>query len=245
MRYGVISDVHSNLPALEAVLEALAEDGVDGYLCLGDVVGYGPFPNECCERLRELNCVFVRGNHDESAVKPGKEMWFTSAARACILWTREVLTDDNAAFLASLEPRYEAEFFVLCHGSIPDQDFYTTTPREAMISFRVLNRPLGLFGHTHCAEWFELQPEQQELPTQHPAPNGGALHMRDGIFYLVNPGGTGQPRDHNSCAAYAVLDLDQRRIDLKRVPYNIARTQQAIVAAGLPKAMAARLSVGI
>ncbi len=245
MRYGVLSDIHSNLPALQAVLDALAAEGVDGYLCLGDVVGYGPFPNECCEKLRELDCVVVRGNHDESAVKPGKEMWFTSAARACILWTRDVLTDDNAAFLASLEPRYKGDGYVLCHGSIFDQDFYTTTPHEALMSFRVLDAQIGLFGHTHYAEWFEYCPERRGMPSHHPAPDGRSVQMEDGVLYLVNPGAVGQPRDRNSCSAYGVLDLERRRFELKRVPYNIAETQDAIIAAGLPEAMAARLSVGI
>jgi|YNPNPStandDraft_1061719.scaffolds.fasta_scaffold115583_2 putative phosphoesterase len=245
MRYGVISDIHSNLPALEAVLEALSEEGVDRYLCLGDVVGYGPFPNQCCERLRELDCIVVRGNHDESAVKPGKEMWFTSAAQICILWTREILTNDNREFLASLQPKYEGDDFVLCHGSIPDPDFYTTTPREALMSFRVLDRPLALFGHTHFAEWFQHDPARSNLPTQHSALDGGQAEIREGVRYLINPGAVGQPRDGNSSSACAILDLEARRFEIKRVPYNISRTQKAILAAGLPEAMAARLSLGI
>lgn len=245
MRYAILSDIHSNLPALEAVLDALASESIDQYLCLGDIVGYGPFPNECCEIVRQLNCISVRGNHDEAAVSPGKEVWFTWAARACILWTREVLSEENRAFLASLEPVVRLDDIVLCHGSVPDPDFYTTTPREAMLTFRVLNQHLCLFGHTHYAGWFAYCPQRAQLPSQHASPNGGVVELENGTFYMVNPGGVGQPRDGNSCAAYAILDTEKRRIELRRQPYNIARTQQAIALAGLPEAMAARLSFGI
>jgi len=245
MRYGILSDIHGNLPALEAVLAALRSEGVDQYLCLGDIVGYGPFPNECCEVIRELNCIVVRGNHDEAATTPGKEVWFTWAARTCILWTREVLTEENKSFLSSLEPVKKLDDIVLCHGSVPDPDFYTTTPLEAMLTFRVLDRPICLFGHTHYAGWFEYDPASRELPAQYSAPNGARLTLREGLLYMLNPGGAGQPRDGNSCAAYAILDTDEKYFEIKRTPYNIAETQQAIIEAGLPEAMAARLDYGI
>ncbi|MCD6351869.1 MAG: metallophosphoesterase family protein [Armatimonadetes bacterium] len=245
MRYGVLSDVHSNLPALKAVLAALEEEGVDEYLCLGDIVGYGPFPNECCEILAELGARCVRGNHDEAAINPSKELWFTSAALTCIRWTRDVLTDANRLFLAGLEPRYIGEHFVLCHGSIPDPDFYTTSPRDALLSFRVLAQQLAFFGHTHYAEWFEYDPTRQRLPSLRPSPDGDKVLLREGVQYMVNPGSVGQPRDRRSSAAFAILDLEEGSFELKRVPYNIAETQQAILEAGLPEAMARRLSVGM
>ncbi len=245
MRYAVISDIHGNLPALERVVAEIDHAAVDAILCLGDIVGYGAFPNECCQLLRDLGATAVRGNHDEAAVRPGKEAWFTAAARACILWTREVLTEDNRAFLANLKPRLRLDDITLCHGSYLDPDFYTTTPREAMLTFRVLDTPICLFGHTHYAEWFEYHTDDDDLPMEFFATHGGAVEIRDNVLYMINPGAVGQPRDGNPRAAYGILDTDQRRFEFHRVEYDIARAQNAIIRAGLPQAMAARLSVGI
>ena len=245
MRYAVLSDIHGNLPALERVLEEIGRAGVEGILCLGDVVGYGAFPNECCEKLRELGATVVRGNHDEAAVRPGKEMWFTAAARACILWTREVLTEENKLFLANLKPRLRVDDMTMCHGSYLDPDFYTTTPREAMLTFRVLDTPVCLYGHTHYAEWFEYRPGEDDLPMEFPATQGGEVEMREGVLYMINPGAVGQPRDGNPRAAFGIIDLDARRFEFHRVEYDIRRAQNAIIEAGLPQAMAARLGAGI
>jgi diadenosine tetraphosphatase ApaH/serine/threonine PP2A family protein phosphatase len=144
-----------------------------------------------------------------------------------------------------LEPLQVLDGLVLCHGSVHDPDFYTTTPREALLSFRVMPQPICLFGHTHCAEWYEYQPMGLGLPLQHPLPDGGVVELREGTMYMINPGAVGQPRDGNSQAACAVLDLERRQVELVRVPYDIARAQEALLAAGLPEAMGARLSFGI
>jgi len=109
VRYAVLSDIHANLPALERVLAEIEKRGADGYLCLGDTVGYGGAPNECCDIVRNLGALVIRGNHDQAAAEPGKEEWFTEAARACILWTREVLTPANRDFLLGLEPSADVE----------------------------------------------------------------------------------------------------------------------------------------
>ncbi|MBC7287359.1 MAG: metallophosphoesterase family protein [Armatimonadetes bacterium] len=245
MRYAVISDVHGNLPALERVLEAIEREGVDRVLCLGDVVGYGASPNDCCERLREIDAIVVRGNHDEAAIRPGKEMWFTAAARACIVWTREVLTEENRQFLMQLKPRVDVDGLVLCHGSFLDPDFYTTTPREAMLTFRVMTTQICLFGHTHFAEWFEYRPGHDDLPLEFYATHGGVLQIDPDALFMINPGAVGQPRDGNPRAAYAILDVEERRVEFRRIDYDIARAQRAILEAGLPQAMAARLAAGI
>jgi len=245
VRYGIISDVHSNVVALRAVLDELAEAGVDEYLCLGDIVGYGPRPNQCCDLIRELNCRSVRGNHDEAAVDPSKAEWFTSPARACLLWNRRQLREDNLKFLATLEPTMPiGEDITICHGSVPDADHYTVTPADAALSFEVMQTALALFGHTHYAEWFTLR-DGDGLPAEHPHPRGGTCKIEHGLLYLVNPGAVGQPRDGNEDAAYAVYDDDTGEIRLHRIEYDIARTSEQMRQAGLPESMWARLWLGV
>jgi predicted phosphodiesterase len=244
VRYGVISDIHSNLSALEESLTVARERGVEHFLCLGDLVGYGASPNECCELVRSLPLTAIRGNHDTAAIQPGKEIWFTPAARACILWTREVLTEDNFAFLSALDTRAEQAEASLCHGSLPDPDFYTTSPEDSLLSFRALAGPLAFFGHTHYAEWF-CQEADQMLPTEETAPHGGLLMLRDDCRYLINPGAVGQPRDGNHQASFAVWDTEAGSIEIVRLDYNIADSQRRMYAAGLPENMALRLSLGM
>ena len=244
MRYGIISDIHSNLSALEETLKVAAERQVEEYLCLGDVVGYGASPNECCEIVRGLPVTVICGNHDVAAIQPGREIWFTPAARACILWTREILTPENRAFLESLAPQRQVGEAVLCHGSLPDPDFYTTTPDEAMQSFRMMEGPLAFFGHTHFAEWFRHGPELL-VPEESTRPQGGTCELQAGYQYLLNPGAVGQPRDGNHQASFAVWDPEGATVEIVRLDYDLADSQRRMYEAGLPENMALRLGLGI
>ncbi len=244
MLYAVISDIHANLPALEAVLHECEELGVDRFLCLGDIVGYGAFPNECCQIIRELDADIVRGNHDEAAVRPGKELWFTTPARLCILWTREVLEEENRRFLATLKPFRVREQYTICHGSLADPDYYTTSPYEAAVSFRLMETPIGFLGHTHVAEYYRWRQDMEPLPRQTLCPDGCRIQLGEGK-YLINPGAVGQPRDGNSLASFAVWNVEERWVEIRRVPYNVRAAQEAILKAGLPEAMAMRLSYGV
>ena len=245
MRYAVISDVHGNLVALETVLEELSEAAVDSYLCLGDVVGYGPRPNQCCDLIRELDCVCISGNHDEAAVFPGKEEWFTVPARHCILWTREQLTDSNREFLRSLEPMAMiGDSITICHGSLPDPDHYTTTPADALLTLETMQTPICFFGHTHYAEWF-IYGRNDELPSEHPQPRGGTCKLEQGLLYLINPGAVGQPRDGVEMVSYAIYDEEAGEVTIYRVAYDIGRTARQMQEAGLPQSMHARLWLGV
>lgn len=244
MRSAILSDIHGNLTALEAVLSRLADQDIDRYLCLGDIVGYGPKPNECCEIIRGLDGIILRGNHDVAAVQPGAERWFTPAATASILWTREQLTPANREFLLGLEPRREVDGAHLCHGALFDPEFYTTTVQDAAQSFERMTEPICFFGHTHYAEWFALK-SPEALPTQHPMVDGGVLQVAPDRKYMLNPGSVGQPRDGNSMAAFAVWDADAATIAIHRIPYNIQATQDSMEMAGLPWNMSARLTMGV
>ncbi len=244
MRYAIISDIHSNLPALQRVLAELVEADIDRYLCLGDIVGYGAQPNECCQVVQELDVICICGNHEQGVLQPDFEQWFNAAARACLVWTRAQLTAENRTFLECLEETARIGNITICHGSIPDPNFYITAAQEALPSLQAMVGTVGFFGHTHSAEYF-VQRKAGELPEHWPSPAGGTCSVEVGCKYLINPGAVGQPRDGNPQAAYAIYDEESGQIELCRVDYDIAAAQQKMIDAGLPASMSLRLSQGI
>lgn len=244
MKYAILSDIHANFPALEAVMTRLHENSVDACICLGDIIGYGAMPNECCEVIRAINPICVRGNHEHAATIEGADRWFTPVAASCIRWTRHELNSDNLDFIASLEPTQVVKDAVLCHGALFDPDHYTTNPHDALESFNEVAQSLIFFGHTHYAEWFILD-NNHPLPIQHPAAYGAVITLEPERRYMINPGSVGQPRDGNSQAAYAIWDTETKQVTLHRVSYNIKAAQEAIINAGLPHKMANRLIMGV
>lgn len=244
MRYGIISDIHANLPALTRVLEYFDSAQIDAYLCCGDIVGYGAHPNECCDRIRELNTVSVMGNHDEAAWRPQKDQWFSPAARVCIQWTRERLTDDHTQYLQELPRDTSVDGIHLCHGSLPDPDEYVYESLSAQPTLDQMAEQVCFFGHTHCAGWF-VQRQPETVPVKHNGEAGGQISIEDGSKYMINPGAVGQPRDGNSQAGCAVYDTDDGTVTIKRLGYDIEAAQRAIIRAGLPEQMASRLATGM
>lgn len=244
MRYGILSDIHGNLPALETVLAEMREENVAKYICAGDVVGYNPWPNECCELIRELECVTVMGNHDEAAVIPGNEEYFNQSARKAVLWTRERLTPENREWLRSLSPTQTVGGAIVAHGSLHDPYAYVSTPMEAMPTFVMMRTRICFIGHTHVAEWYEL-PEGAYRPIQHLATGGDEFGLEDDVEYAINQGSVGQPRDGDTRASFAIWDDEQRSVQIRRLVYDIERVKERIAEEDLPYALGARLSVGI
>ena len=244
MKTAILSDIHANFQALQRVLEDAARVPVDQYVICGDLVGYGAQPNECCEAIRALDGLVVRGNHDEAAVDPAKEEWFNSAAQACIRWTREVLAETHLQYLRELPCVRQLPGAHICHGSLPDPDLYTTGPMEAMLSFAVMEEDICFLGHTHCAEWYTYRNDNRP-PSHSPRPEGGRLALAEGRKYVVNPGGVGQPRDGNSQTSYAIWDDEARSVEIRRLSYDVATAQRLIYDAGLPPSMAERLRYGV
>jgi predicted phosphodiesterase len=245
VKLAIVSDVHANLPALQAVLADIAEvSGVHRVLCLGDAVGYGASPNECCELLREVKATSVRGNHDRTAIEQGREEWFTPQARACILWTREKLEERNRRMLASLPEVREVERVTLCHGSLVEPDDYVYSWTEALPSFARLSTHVGFLGHSHYAAWYyyEADPPRGDGEMM---PLAGTIKVKLDGGYLINPGAVGQPRDGNPAAAYVLYDDQLEEVRFRRVEYDIEAAAAAIVDAGLPMSMAARLFSGM
>jgi diadenosine tetraphosphatase ApaH/serine/threonine PP2A family protein phosphatase len=238
VRVGVISDVHGNLAALEAVLAALE---VDAIWCLGDLVGYGAKPNECCALVSERASVCLAGNHDLAVRGTIDLLEFSGDAGIAARWTRTVLRDEWLAYLNTLETTGEAENVSLYHGSARDPVWeYVLSDEAALATIVLAPHPLALVGHSHVALQVALHESSLEGGL---APAGTRVELAD-AKRLLNPGSVGQPRDGDPRAAYLVLDLAARTASFGRVEYDVERTQSEIRAAGLPDVLAARLAFG-
>lgn len=245
MRYLVISDIHSNREALEAVLADAAEQ-YEQIVCCGDLVGYGADPNRVVEWARGALALVVRGNHDKTASGIIEDDWFNPAARAASGWTARALTPENRKYLADLPkgPAFAADF-ALVHGSPADEDEYVADTEEARQAFAYVERMVTFFGHTHLQGGFRIAARRLGAVA---GPGAGRDAVRvilePDTWYLVNPGSAGQPRDQDPRAAYALYDAETREVEFRRIAYDIATAQEKIRAAGLPEVLAARLDVG-
>jgi predicted phosphodiesterase len=240
MRVAVISDVHANFHALEAVLEQIDAEQVDAVWCLGDVVGYGPLPNECCDVVRERSDLCLVGNHDLVAIGRINVGDFNDEAAAAARWTSQVLTDTSRAFLESLEPLGTAEGVDLYHASARDPVWeYVLTDEAAEATFDLAAEPVVLVGHSHVA----LAITQTDGGVAGGLAPGGTDVELDGRW-LLNPGSVGQPRDGDPRAAWLLLDLERMLAAFQRVPYSIEQTQDEMRERGLPRMLAARLARG-
>jgi predicted phosphodiesterase len=243
VRAAVISDIHGNLYALEAVLASLAGDSPDVVWCLGDLVGYGPRPNECCALVAERADLSLIGNHDLGVLGRLDLEDFSLDAAASARWTDSVLEDEHRAYLESLEPQSSQGDVDLYHASARDPVWeYVLTPLSALASFAVSEARILLVGHSHVALAFGLAENRLETRI---APGGTELDLSGDERWILNPGSVGQPRDGDPRAAYFVLDLDAGRADYRRVEYPVQRTQEEIRERGLPEALAERLAHGI
>jgi diadenosine tetraphosphatase ApaH/serine/threonine PP2A family protein phosphatase len=245
MRYLILSDIHANLDALEAVLAA-ADGTWESVLVLGDLVGYGGEPNGVIDRVRALNpLAIIRGNHDKAACGLEDASNFNQIARYAAVWTGEALTPENREYLRSLPPGPVMidDHVEICHGSPFDEDHYIFDADDALRALETGERQLTLFGHTHLPVVFQKQgdnfggfvPEGEDDTT---------IVLRPGIRYVVNPGSVGQPRDGDPRAAYATYDSEALALVLKRIPYAVDAAQRRILVAGLPPSLANRLAVG-
>jgi predicted phosphodiesterase len=240
MRVAVISDVHANYHALEAVLQEIDAEGVDSIWCLGDTVGYGPRPNECCDAVRSRSAHSLVGNHDLVVLGKLSIDDFNGDAGEAAIWTSEALTPESRAFLGELRPSGDVAGVDLFHASARDPVWeYVLTEEAARGTFELSGAPLVLVGHSHVALALS---EQGDRVTGGVAPAGSEVELAG--RWLLNPGSVGQPRDGDPRAAWLLLDFDRRFAAYRRVPYSIERTQAEMRALGLPEPLAARLERG-
>jgi predicted phosphodiesterase len=240
MRVAVISDVHANFHALEAVLEQIDAEGVEAIWCLGDVVGYGPLPNECCELVRERCDLCLVGNHDLVALGEINVSDFNDEAAAAATWTSSELNDRSRAFLEGLKPAGSADRVELFHASARDPVWeYILTEEAAQATLELTEAPVVLVGHSHVA----LAITDTNGTVAGGLTPGGTEIQLDGRWVL-NPGSVGQPRDGDPKAAWLLLDLDRMFAAFQRVAYSIEETQDEMRERRLPRMLAARLARG-
>jgi diadenosine tetraphosphatase ApaH/serine/threonine PP2A family protein phosphatase len=246
MRYLIISDIHANIDALEAVLAAAPADTWDRVLVLGDLVGYGAEPNAVIERVRALDPLMViRGNHDKAASGIDDGSSFNYVAKLSAQWTSEALSPEHREYLRALPqgPVTIDEIVEICHGAPFDEDHYIFDSDDASRALDTASRPLCLFGHTHLPVVFRRHPALFDgfMPE---GPDDATLEVIEGINYLVNVGSVGQPRDGDPRAAFGIYDSEGSTVVLRRTPYPVEIAQRRILSAGLPSSLANRLAIG-
>lgn len=242
MRILVISDIHANLTAFETVLEDSKGDW-EYVWCLGDVVGYGPDPNECVDLLKTLPHLCLAGNHDWAALGRLDIRTFNPDARKAVTWTRDTLTPENTAYLEALPTTFVIGQYTLAHGSPREPVWeYILEPIVASLNFSNFETPYCLVGHTHQPVIYELLNEQGD--TDMIAPVYRQTRPLNGRRVIVNPGSVGQPRDQNPDAAYAILDVERNVWEHRRVPYDIAAVQKRMAQFEMPERLIARLAHG-
>jgi predicted phosphodiesterase len=240
VRVAVLSDIHANLVALDAVLASVGS--VDAVWHLGDVVGYGPDPDGVVARLVELGAIGVRGNHDAAAAGGDEIDWFNPDARAAMEWTRARISPTTREWLAALPERHEQDGFALVHGSPrePLWEYIVSVP-IARANLALLTMPIGLYGHTHLPMVYA----EKDGAIEQIEPGHGSTLSLAGRRALVNPGSVGQPRDGIPTAGYMVIDTDGDQCTWHRTAYDIEAVQGAMRAARLPDRLVQRLSYGL
>ncbi|MCB4792441.1 MAG: metallophosphatase family protein [Elusimicrobia bacterium] len=239
MKYGILSDIHANLEALEVVLAHLKSENVDGYLSCGDLVGYGPNPNECVYKLRDLFPLWVVvGNHDWAACGLRDITWFNEYAQKAIIWTRQQLTESNQIYLSELPKTVFHSDFTLVHGSLIDPlSDYLLTPAQYKENLALLKTPFTFVGHSHI-------PFVMANTSIHIFRNTESTRLNKDEKYIINSGSVGQPRDGNFRTSCSVYDTNTNELKVCRLEYDLALTQEKMHKARLPAFLIERLSWG-
>src|SRR3989440_10011082 len=239
MRFAIFSDVHDNLEALAAVLADARENKCTDFVCLGDVVGYNANPHECVERIRELDCPIVKGNHDEQASLIESSRDFNEMAEAAIQWTRDNLSDADKEWLRALKLLRQVRDFTIVHATLdtPEQWGYVFNNLDAAASFTYQHTTVCFFGHTHVPGAFVRDEGVKRVKVDQ-------LMIEGSKKYFINVGSVGQPRDGDWRAAYCIYHIDKNVVEQRRIKYDLATTQKKILQARLPRLLAERLEVG-
>jgi len=239
--HAIFSDVHGNLQAYEAFLEAGKKEGVDKYFCVGDIVGYGANPHECIEITRQLKCPVVCGNHDQAAAGTFGTDYFNEDAKKAVIWTKGALGDIDKDYLKSLKLMYQDDECTLVHGGLdhPEDFGYIRDAAEAAGSIDLQKTLLCFVGHSHRAAIFYKDAEGCVQFAEEPK-----VRLTPGRRYLVNVGSIGQPRDGDWRSSYCVYDTEDNILRIERIDYDVKKAQDEILKAGLPSSLAVRLAEG-
>ncbi|HEY0369832.1 MAG TPA: metallophosphoesterase family protein [Chthoniobacterales bacterium] len=239
MRYAIISDLHANLEATEAVLADARAKDCTHFVCLGDLVGYNANPHECVEIVRNLECSVVKGNHDEQACLTSSSRDFNELAERAIEWTRANVSEEDKQWLADLRMTRQVRDFTIVHATLdtPNEWGYVFNNLDAAASFTYQHTTVCFFGHTHVAGAFVRDDGVKRVLTER-------LTIEAGKKYFINTGSVGQPRDGDPRAAYCIYHTDREVVEQRRVKYDLPAAQKKIISAGLPRLLAERLELG-
>lgn len=238
-KYAILGDVHGNWEALSVVLRDAEELGVDSYVCVGDVVGYNADPARCLNKIREIGCTVVRGNHDHYCSHEECLEDFHPLAARVVDWTRNQLDDDGIEFLRNMRLSTKVDGFTIVHSTLdmPEKWGYVFDCLEADANFNYQSTSVCFHGHTHVPVAYVKRGMTDRIEY-------GKIRIVLGQKYFINVGSVGQPRDGNPRAAYAFYDAEKREVELRRLEYDIRATQEKIREAGLPERLARRLQIG-
>ena len=241
MRYGIFSDIHSNLEALDAVIEDYKKEEIDRYLCIGDVVGYAANPKECIGKVKRLAMVTVAGNHDWASVNLFSTEYFNPNALEAVSWTARNLDEQSRYFLEHLILVYKNEDLTMVHGTLDEPgDFsYMTDGYIASRTFELLETNICFVGHTHVFGVF-IKSKDGRIQYQEES----SIDIKEDNKYIINVGSVGQPRDANPQAAYCIYDTEKKNVQIQRISYDIQATRQKIINEGLPRFLGERLLMG-
>ena len=239
MRFAILSDIYSNLEAFDAVLADARARGCTQFVCLGDVVGYNANPHECVERVREMDCPVVKGNHDEQASLIESSRDFNELAEHAIEWTRDNLTEEDKEWLRGMRFQRQVRDFTIVHATLdtPAQWGYVFNNLDAAASFTYQHTAVCFFGHTHVPMAFIRDEGIKRVRIEQ-------LRIDMTKKYFINTGSVGQPRDADWRAAYCIYHLDKNVVEQRRVKYDLATAQKKIIKASLPRLLAERLAIG-
>lgn len=243
MRTAIVSDIHSNVAALQSVLAKIDTLDCDRVICAGDLVGYAAHPNEVLDKLRELLTIGIRGNHDIALLDPNESETFNEFAREALFWTRSVLSKENSNYIRTLKDQEQIDDIIIAHGSLLDPDEYIYSPFQAARSLEIAPCRITVVGHTHYPEVYRFEPDtglcRDILVSE------GEVDLEEGYRYLLNAGSVGQPRDGDWRAGLAIYDNEgSGRIELHRLDYDVHMTMDRIIEVGLPSMLSERLLEG-
>jgi len=238
--YIIISDIHGNLEAFEAVIDSFPGADEREILCAGDIVGYGADPERCIDRVVSIGAQSILGNHDAAVTEKTDISFFNTYAREAVYWTMDHLSRRGKDYLEGLPLVFENPVLTMAHGTLhnPAEFIYMMTGADAMHTFEVLKTPVCFVGHSHVPGVFVLRDGRIFYS------DNSRMKLEKGAQYIVNVGSVGQPRDNDNRACYCIYDPEKQEVELRRVEYDIKRAQDKIMEAGLPPALAQRLSYG-
>ena len=249
VRVAVLSDIHANIEAFQAVVRDL-EHRADRILNLGDLVGYNASPNECVELAKDIGMHSIQGNHDQAACNPILDEGFNIYARYAILWTRNILTKENMRFLSGLADNCHLNCGLACHGT-PESTFnYIGLHFQARAILNMMKKgfwdraKVCLYGHTHIRKVWRMDIRGKVTPVEIPL-DGGVIRLNSEERYLLNPGSVGQPRNGDPRSSYLIFDTEENSVEFRLVGYDLSATMKKIIDAKLPKFLAERLMDGI